>query len=184
MSRAIALRDLAAGDLDDTAREIQARIYGRSAHAKSQSPAIDLFPGGLGGYTDATIDERSPAFRLLLRRVGDHLPVTDPVRTEFAPVLARQLDAWDAALDAVTTANVELEVRRSARDRALTAWDQAMIQVYGTLVAELGKKKADRYFRKGSRHTTARPAATAPVAVDPMQPAPTDPGYAPIAEAK
>ena len=157
VARAIAQRDGTSLDFENTAREVQARLYGRSAVAKYEAPANVIFDGGLGALTTADVDDKEEAYRQFIRRIEDNLPATDAVRIEFLPVLKEQLEAFQAAEEAIKAANVDLKARKDELALAITAWETVMIETYGLLFAELGKKKAGRYFRKTARKLVQPP---------------------------
>ena len=102
----------------------------------------------MGYYIAAPLKENEARYKELITRVQANLPEDDPLR---APLI----DAVSAGLEEFTQARAELAKARTAYAMARTEsdavedeWDTLMEKTYGLLIADLGKKAAERFFPK------------------------------------
>jgi hypothetical protein len=99
---------------------------------------------------------------LLLKRLQENVGATDPVVVEYTPKIRSGLAVWKLGEDDVTAARTVLDTRKAAEDAAIMAWEVALTEVYGTLVARHGKAGAERFFPKSTkRRKAAKPLALA-----------------------
>lgn len=171
---ALADRDAADDTLDLAAQTTRAALAGRSAQADREEPYTLIFPNGVGEYTAAPIDEEVTRYGQLVTRLEANLAANDPVRKSSVKALKESLRDFKAALESLDNAEQEATMTRNELDRALNAFSRQLEKVYGLLVADQGRARADRFFPnpKTTRTRTARPAG--PVDdPDPPTPAPS-----------
>ena len=167
VQEAIAYRDLTLGMLEDAVRDLRVLLMGRGREASSQPPYIDIFPEGVGQYTNNTLDETVRLYRQLISRMNSALPEDDAVRVEFVERITAGLKQFAEAVDELEAARNEVDIARTLSAKVRRAWNDEMLKVYGALVGRYGKKGAERYFpkwRKKPRRKSegAKVAATAP----------------------
>ncbi len=150
VSEALADRDAADDDLDDTAQQARHTLAGRSVSAAREAPYTLVFPSGIQHYISATLADQSARYKELSSRLEAHLPENDEVRSS-APVIRKQLSAWEEAVDVVTDARNAEALARTRYEQALEDWRVTIERTYGGLVSLYGKKKAERFFPKSSR---------------------------------
>ncbi len=141
-------RDAADDDLDDIAKENRAKMAGRSIHAATEAPYTNVFPEGIDYYTAAPLDQEIARYGQLITRLNEFLAADDDVRKNAAPALATGIDAFKSAVEAVDVALTALSVASTRLQNAEDAWAVLMTKVYGALLADVGKQKAERYFPK------------------------------------
>lgn len=160
---ALADRDAADDDLDDTAKTARARMAGRSVDAPRTAPYTYVFPEGIDYYIAAPLDQEVPRYTELSKRLADHLEPKDPVRVEALPAIKKGLEAFSTASKAVDAARTELALADTRQVAAEEAWDRQIEKTYGVLVAEMGRARAERFFpkarkaRKGGGDDTTEP---------------------------
>jgi hypothetical protein len=81
-------------------------------------------------------------------------PGEDPCST--VSIVRQGLSEWDGTVAALTTARAEASVRRTDLDVAMDAWRRQMERTYGSLVAQVGRTAAERFFPKTRRATKKR----------------------------
>jgi hypothetical protein len=141
-------RDAADDDLDDIAKNNRAKLAGRSANAANEKPYTQIFEDGIDYYTAAPLDQQVARYGQLITRFNEFLPVNDEVRVAAIPALSLGIAAFKTAADAVDQALTAQSLAATHLQTAEEAWSTLMIKVYGALVADVGKKEADRYFPK------------------------------------
>ncbi len=141
-------RDAADDDLDDVVKENRAKMAGRSTNAAQETPYTNVFPDGIDYYTAAPLDEEVARYGQLITRLNEFLPANDEVRTLAAPALATGITAFKSAVEAVDVALTAESLASTRLQNAEDAWAVLMTKVYGALVADVGKQKAERYFPK------------------------------------
>jgi hypothetical protein len=147
-------RDAADDDLDDIAKNSRANLEGRSDNAEDEAPYTQIFPDGIDYYTAAPLDQEVFRYGQLISRINEFLPVDDEVRMPAIPALSLGIDAFQTAADAVNEALTAQSVAATHLQTAEDAWAILMTKVYGALVADVGKKEAERYFPKMRSGTT------------------------------
>lgn len=166
---ALADRDGADDALDLAAQTLRTALAGRSAHAEWEEPYTLIFPNGVGEYTAAPIDEEVNRYGTLLSLAEKHLAPTDSARKEAASSIKSGVRDYKAALEAVDHASQGVSVARSELDRAIGSFARQMEKVYGLLIADVGRREAERFFPAGrSGHARANRAADP----EPLPPAP------------
>lgn len=141
-------RDAADDDLDDIAKESRARMAGRSVDAVKEAPYTRVFPEGIDYYTAAPLDQEVARYGQLIVRINEFLPVGDEVRMTAIPALSLGIAAFKSAVEAVDQALTAQSLAATRLQSAEEAWTVLMTKVYGALLAEVGKKAAERYFPK------------------------------------
>jgi hypothetical protein len=152
---AVAARDWCRLEVHTTLRTIRLALASRSLTATREHPYRSMFPRGIAWYVDARLQHFPMRVAVLLAVIDALLAEDDPVRAEHAPLLRRQLLAWDAAVAALHRAEGTVEIADGARRRAHKAWAQTMIEAYAAALVRLGKRKAEQCFTGRKR----RPAA-------------------------
>jgi hypothetical protein len=143
-------RDAADDELDTIAQDARANLAGRSADAIKKAPYTLIFPEGVGYYTAAPIDEEKKRYDELQKRLSEHLPSGDEIRTLAVPKIAAGLAAFDAAEKALAASLTAESLVGTRLDAAEDAFRRLMTKVYGLLVSELGKPAAEKFFPKPS----------------------------------
>ncbi|MFT3773040.1 MAG: hypothetical protein QM820_47265 [Minicystis sp.] len=143
---ALADRDAIDDDLDSAAQDARAALAGRSATAVKEAPYTMIFPDGVTYYTAAPLDEETKRYGELKARLVDNLPPGDDVRVKTVAVIDPNVKAFAEAVAALDQARTAQAMARTKLDAAREAWDRQMEKVYGALVAEFGKAKAERFF--------------------------------------
>jgi hypothetical protein len=172
---ALAGRDVVRTFLLDTAAEARLGLASRSRFAYRMPPLTLVFDGGLEALR-VPVDDVADAYDLLIARAGAHLAEDDPVRVEFVPRLQKQVAEWNEARALVTDAKEKLDLARQLRAAAIAQWDTTYEEVYGLLIARMGKETAERFFmrRKPPRKaTTTEEGGTGEFAASPEVASPT-----------
>ena len=175
VQRAVAIRDAADGALDGLTRRVRAQLAARELDAVKEAPYLDIFPKRIGYYTRARLMHQTQRYTELIGRLDAALDDDDDVRTTCLPALRAGIEAWQAAVDDVEAARVALALARTTRDTLTDAWALELERVYGLLVTELGKRRAERFFPR----VRTRRAPTSTLAEDDAAPEPSPPDGAP-----
>lgn len=150
VEEALALRDACDSDMDDAAQECRLKLASRSLDAMTKAPYTAIFPKGIDYYIAAPVLESGKRMLELATRVETNLPADDEQR-EVADVLRGGADAYQPALNRVAEARTGLALARTARDAATEDWEALMERTFGLLVADLGRRRANRFFPRYSR---------------------------------
>ncbi|MRG97566.1 hypothetical protein [Polyangium spumosum] len=145
---ALADRDGADDDLDDTAQDARAALAGRGADAVKKAPYKLIFPQGIGYYTAATLTEETKRYGELKDRLEEHLPGADEVRVKAVPAIEAGIVAFTAGSEQLGKARTNEALARTRLDAAEEAWERLLTKVYGLLIADLGRAAAERFFPK------------------------------------
>jgi hypothetical protein len=149
-------RDGADDDLDDVAKESRANLAGRSVDAPRTAPYTQIFPDGIDYYTAAPLDQEVARYGQLITRMSEFLDFNDDVRKTAVPALTTGIAAFKSAVEALDQALTAQSLASTHLENAEEAWNVLMMKVYGALVADEGKKGAERYFpkiRSGKKNT-------------------------------
>jgi hypothetical protein len=149
---ALADRDAADETLDGEAQTARSALAGRGITASKEEPYTLIFGEGIAYYTTATLDQEVPRYRELERRATAHLPEGDAVRMQLQTSIPAGLVAFSAGVEALDAAETTQSLARTELERADRNLRRQLEKVYGVLVAELGKAKADRFFPKSARN--------------------------------
>jgi len=146
---AMADRDAADDSLDLAAKTARASLAGRSVEAPRSAPYTLIFPEGIEYYTAATLDQEIVRYGELTSRLEEHLPETDQVRKDAVPVITAGVADFAAASETLNKTRTDEALAETRLNAATDAWDRLLTKVYGTLVAEVGKAAAERFFPRG-----------------------------------
>jgi hypothetical protein len=151
---ALAARDGLDDGLDDTAQMFRLKLASTSVDAMKKAPYTAIFPKGVDYYTAAPLAEQVSRYKELATRVAQHLATDDALKTATIDAVNGALDSYGAAVTQLDAARTALALARTKRDAAVDAWTTLVERMYGALVADYGKKKADRFFPRASRVDT------------------------------
>lgn len=149
---ALADRDSADDMLDSTAQEGRNTLAGRSVSAIREEPYTSIYPHGIAYYIAAPIAHEVPRYTELRRRIADHLPEADPIRTPSLEALTTGLAAFSAGVAALDAAETNKSLARTELERANRNLRRQLEKTYGVLVSELGKQSAERFFPKAAKN--------------------------------
>ena len=149
---ALADRDASDDTLDGEAQTARSALAGRGTTASKEEPYTLIFGEGIAYYTAAALDQEVPRYRELERRAAAHLPEGDAVRMQLQTSIPAGLVAFSAGVDALDAAETTQALARTELERADRNLRRQLEKVYGLLVTELGKAKADRFFPKSVRN--------------------------------
>lgn len=141
-------RDAADDDLDDTAKGGRVKLAGRSADATRKAPYTQIYAEGIEYYTAAPLDQEVGRYGELVARFNEFLTPDDEVRQQAVPALTTGIAAFQSGADAVNQALTAESLAATRLQVAEDAWTVLMTKIYGTLVADLGKAGAERYYPK------------------------------------
>ncbi len=144
---AYADRDAVDDTLDASTQDIRVELAGRGRKASTEAPYTDVFHSGVGHYTEATLDLEVERYMELVQNISTALPEDDPIRVQKLPVIEAAIDDYKRADEAVTKAEIEVTMARLALKKTEASWARVMEKIYGLLIAEIGLKAADRFFR-------------------------------------
>lgn len=160
---AMADRDAVDDDLDDTTKRARLDLASADVGAYRQEPYKSIFPEGVDYFTRSPIPEQEGRYGELSARLVRFLPEDHPVRVRTVPTLESQLSSWKVSKDLVTLARNDISLAKTELDSAISRWREEMEKIYGWLVSEVGKERAERYFpRKSAKQKKAAPQGTAP----------------------
>ena len=145
IQEALADRDATDDALDTLAQLIRLTLAARSVDATEKAPYTQIFPDALRYYTQAPLDAQTARYGELKLRLEANLPAGDPLLAQTQSLDAL-LATWDAQVSALETARTQERMLRDQLDATSAEWDSLMERVYGTLVAEKGRKDAERFF--------------------------------------
>lgn len=157
---ALADRDGADDDLDLIAKEIRQVMASRGLDAVKKSPYIDVFPQGIEYYTAAPLDEEEKRYGELQTRLEKFLPADDALRPRIEEIKEGIASFREASI-AVDKQRGELAIGRSTLDGAIDSWRRYMNKLYGTLVSQVEKAAAERFFPKTRAARTEKTDAEA-----------------------
>lgn len=141
-------RDAADDDLDDIAQDSRAKLAGRSVDAMKKAPYTLIFPQGIDYYTAAPLDQEIARYNELIQRCTEHLELEDEIRQNAVPAIGAGVIAFKAAVEAVEQALTTEALAFTRLNAAEESWANLVTKVYGALIADVGKKAADRFFPK------------------------------------
>jgi hypothetical protein len=141
-------RDAADDELDDIAQDSRAKLAGRSADAMKNAPYTLIFPDGIDYYLAAPLNQETTRYGELAQRLAEHLDEEDDIRKNAVPAITAGIAAFRTASEAVEHALTAEALAFTRLDAAEEAWSNLVTKVYGVLIADLGKKAADRFFPK------------------------------------
>jgi hypothetical protein len=165
----IAARNFVDGGLDLTARTIRSQLAGRELGAERRTPYILVFPKRIEEYVRAPLGEQVSAYQLLCTRLLANLPPDDPLCTSATvgvPAIRAGLAAWSAASAQVDVARGALDTANSRLQLANREWEQTMLEVYGLLLGQVGRQRAELFFSR-VRSKRNKPAASGEVPAPP-----------------
>ena len=157
---ALADRDGADDDLDDTAQNARAALGGRGKNAVKKEPYILIFPEGAAYYTAASLGEEEPRYGELKTRLEEHLDPKDDVRRVAVPALVKGLVEFKKSVAAVQKAQTGESLAGTRLTVATTAFRKDLESAYGELVKQFGKAAADRFFPKAAKKKSKKIAAS------------------------
>lgn len=151
VQEALADRDAADDDLDTIAQQARLALASRGLDATKKSPYTNIFPEGVGYYTAAPLDKEVQRYGELRSRLIEVLTPEDPVRASAVPAIEKGLAAFTGAVAALEKARTEESLAATRLETAEETFDRQIERVYGSLVGELGRAGADRFFPRMSR---------------------------------
>jgi hypothetical protein len=157
---ALATRDGLDDRLDETAQALRLKLASTSVDAMRKEPYTAIFPKGLDYYLAAPLAEQVPRYKELATRIVTHLTTDDALKTETVDALGGALDAYGAAVTKLDQERTALALARTRRDASEDAWTSLVERTYGALVADLGRKRAERFFPRAQRRDADDPAET------------------------
>jgi hypothetical protein len=151
---AIAQRDFWDGTADETTQELRLKLAARSVDAAKNAPYTQIFPQGIDYYIAAPLAQVSTRYMELVTRIETHLADDDELRGPAMDALAAAIEGFDLARAKVAEARTALSLARTERDVAQDEWETVMEKTFGLLVAEVGRKQANRFFPRVRRTST------------------------------
>lgn len=153
---ALADRDGADDDLDGVAQGARATLAGRSATATKEEPYTRIFHEGIGYYTAAPLTEEETRYEELSERITKHLPASDSVRKTVPPAIKKHLGSFKSASAALDKADRGRGSARTDLDHAKRDTIRLIEKIYGALLSEHGKSKAETFFQRSSKSGKAK----------------------------
>jgi hypothetical protein len=141
-------RDAADDDLDDIAQDSRAKLAGRSVDAMKKPPYTNIFPHGIDYYIAAPLDQETARYNEFAQRCTEHLDIEDDIRQNAVPAIGAGITAFKTAYEAVDQALTAEALAFTRLNAAEESWANLVTKVYGALIADVGKKAADRFFPK------------------------------------
>jgi hypothetical protein len=154
MQDVLADRDAADDHLDQAAQRARAALAGRSATATREAPYVAIFPQGMAYYTAATLDQEVERYDELRQRLAEHLPAGDEIRESTILLLDAGLPEFAAAKTAVHEAYTAESLARTRLKQATDAWTRQLERVFGALVIDLGRARANAFFPRNQARKT------------------------------
>jgi len=154
IQEALAMRDGTDGELDDECQDARLSLASRGVEAMRKAPYTQVFPDGADYYLAAPLGEIAKRYRELAQRLETNLPAGDALRAR-APVFMGGAEAYEIASKQVDAARTALGMARTRRDAVVDDWCALMERTYGALVAEMDRKRADRFFPKARAKAAA-----------------------------
>ena len=152
---ALADRDAADFALDTFAREARMKLANRSLSAAKEAPFTLIFAEGLDHWTAAPLDRVVERFLELGKRLELNLAEGDEVRAGAAAELPGLVAGYRAAHEAAVSLQQDTRRARMEFEEKRSAWRGFVERLYGSLVAELGKAEARRFFPQGPTRGSA-----------------------------
>jgi hypothetical protein len=150
VQEASADRDAQDDNLDSITQAIRLQLASRSVDAMRTEPYTLIFPQGAEYYLQANLEQQTARYGELKLRLSTYLPTDDPLQAQV-PALSTALDAWTSAAATLDEVRGRQSMARDNLEAGITSWEKSLEQVYGTLVAQLGKKRAEGFFPKQNR---------------------------------
>jgi len=152
MVAALALRDRVDVQVDDFVRAQFRTAQG--VYGATSKKLGELYPGGLTPLIKGTVSEQPSGMRVLATRLeadGSEAVAAGaaPIR-EKAATLKEVVDMFAASVEQVATA-------WSRVLKARAEWIRMYEKTFGELVALVGKKKANTYFKKTTKQKKKKP---------------------------
>lgn len=157
---ALADRDAFDDDLDEAAQSSRLKLAGRSTEAMKTAPYTRIYPDGLPYYTAAPLDQEVARYGELKGRIEEHLPAGDEVRDLTVNAIEVGLDGFSSAVAALTAARTAESLAATRLAAATESWERQIEKVYGALVNEVGRAKADRFFPRARGKKNEVPEAS------------------------
>jgi hypothetical protein len=148
---AIAERDFWDGTADETTQETRLKLASRSVDAARTTPYTQIFNQGIDYYIAAPLAAVATRYMELVTRIETHLPEGDELRGPTVDALSAAIEGFELAKAKVAEARTALSLARTERDAAADEWDTIMEKTFGLLVADLGRRKANRFFPRVKR---------------------------------
>ena len=133
--------------LSREARQLRLRLAARSLDAVKKAPYTEIFPGGLRPLTEAPVREVVVRYMALAQRIELALAPDDPLRAETVARLRAGVQAYREATTQLERVRAAMRLARGVRDSAVMDSVEQTWVLYGTLLARLGKKKAEQIMR-------------------------------------
>jgi hypothetical protein len=143
---ALADRDAFDDDLDEVAQSTRLQLAARSTDAVKTAPYTRIYPDGIAYYTASPLDEEVARYGELKGRIEEHLPAGDEVRAATIAAIDAGLDGFRGAVTALTSARTAESLASTRLAAATEVWEKQIEKVYGALINEVGRVKADRFF--------------------------------------
>jgi hypothetical protein len=143
---ALADRDGGDAKLDHAAQTSRLTLAARSLDASKQSPYTDIFPDGIEYYTASPLPENPKRYGELLARLEKFLLPGDAVGDDAIPKLKTLISTFVEALKAVEEARTRQAIAASSLANAEELWARQMERIYGALIEQIGKSKAEKFF--------------------------------------
>ena len=133
--------------LSREARQLRLRLAARSLDAIKKAPYTAVFPEGLRPLTEAPLREVVVRYAALAQRTEVALAPDDPLREETVARLRAGIRAFREATSQVERARAAMRLARGVRDSAVMDSIEQTWVLYGTLLARVGKEKAEQIMR-------------------------------------
>ena len=156
LQRVIALRDACDDFLDEAAQTLRKKLAASSLDAEKKLPYTGIFPSGVGHYIAAPLDKQMPRYQELLQRIGEHL-ASDAIGEEAVAVIKPRLEEWQGHEARVGEQRNAVAIARTRLEAGEEDWARIVSRVYGTLFADLGKKRAEQFFPRATRRRRGDP---------------------------
>jgi hypothetical protein len=165
MVTAMALRDAADGAADDL---VQRFYQGLSEARRSAKLRKHYFPHGLVSVVMGAIGDQPQEMRVLVGLLDDE---ESESLAAFSPLLEQKAEVLEDAVDAYIIGLDQTEAAYGTMLAARAQWLRAYSKTYAALAAELGKRKADGFFKK--HIPTRKPTRKKPARKKPARKKPT-----------
>lgn len=150
-------RDLVDGEADEQVQQAALSIRSRSPNAAKEEPYTLVLPDGVDAVLDLPVPGIAAGLRGFARRLAANLSVGDPALFVI-PTIEKLAGDYEQARAVAEDAEVSLANASASVDASKTHLRRTLERTYGELVAELGRKKAERFFPRSRRK--AAPQAT------------------------
>jgi hypothetical protein len=142
----LALRDGHDDELDEAAKTARNALAGRGVDAMDKAPYTAIFPKGVDYYTAAPLDQQEVRYDELVTRLEKHLEAADELRKETVRLVTAAMKGFGAQRKAVDKARTFASLQATKSQSASDAWERAVERAYGSLVTQLGRARAERFF--------------------------------------